>query len=174
MGYCAVSLQLLVILEKCWLGGGGFAFDNWHLLLETDKGLNSPSLGKGDAGEKTQAKLLSVTERWANLFPWHGVKLWHNAPPVLLAPQAGWEQPHRFALAAVPLFVCANLLRFLEPLGWFLQVSLWSHGSELMGQAGDEGMFFTNPSAAGNEVKSVLDSLMFCSLASPFHRSEAS
>lgn len=77
MGYCAVVwLQLLVILEKCWLGGSKFAFDNWHLLLQTDKGLNSLSLGKGDVCEKTWAKLLSVTERWANLFPWHRVKPW--------------------------------------------------------------------------------------------------
>lgn len=102
MGYCAVSLQLLVILEKCWLEGGGFPFDNRHLLLETDKGINSLSLGKGDVCEKTQAKLLSVTERWANLFPWHRVKLQAVAQhPCSLATQSQNRTTAKIALATI-------------------------------------------------------------------------
>lgn len=106
MGYCAVPLQLLVMLERCWLGGGEFAFDNWHLLLETDKGLNSLSLGKGDVCEKTQAKLLSITGRWANLFPWHRVKLQAVAQhPGPLATQSQSRTTVQIALAtALPSF----------------------------------------------------------------------
>lgn len=137
MGYCAVSLQLLVILEKCWLEGGGFAFDNWHLLLETDKGLNSLSLGKGDVCEKTQAELLSVTGRWANLFPWHRVKLQAVAQqPHSLATQSQKRTTAKITFGNCLPIVCTNLVWFLECFGLvseaMLCFTLWSQGTELM------------------------------------------
>lgn len=186
MGYCAVSLQLLVILEKCWLEGGRFAFDNWHLLLETNTGVNSPSLGKGEVCEKTQAKLCLSGRDELISFPWHPVKLQplklcHNTP-ALLPPEVRREQLqwllwhlschrlHWFALVLSLLwahFSSYALSHFA--ISWH-----WANEIHTPGQAGGKGMFFTESSAAGRELKSVLKFLMFCWLASSFHRTEAS
>lgn len=99
MGYCAVPLQLLAILQKCCLGGAGFAFDNWHLLLETDKGVNSLSLGKGDIGEKNTSQ--AAVRHWKmkdelifSLGIVRSCRLWHNSP-VLLPPKVRREQLQR-------------------------------------------------------------------------------
>lgn len=152
MGYCVVSLQLLVILEKCWLEGGGFAFDNWHLLLETDKGVNFLSLGKVMFVKKHRpSSCLSLKDELIfSLDTVWSCRQWHNTPGLLLPKVRRAQRKDCFGNR--PPIARTNLLRDLECFGLVSEAMLcftllsqyWAN--ELMGFVPrGKGMFFPKP-----------------------------
>lgn len=102
MGHCAAPLQHLSFQ--------GSAARRFHLTSDTHCHCSLP-WGRWCLGENT-GQALSVTASWANLCPWHCVKLCHNIPAPLLPPKVRGQE----------LRDCCGMCRaLLWDLLWFLQ-----------------------------------------------------